>query len=73
MSPAELEAALRQIGAERYHNLHPFHRRLHSGRCSIDEVRAWALNRYCYQRIVPLKDAAILTRMDDTVLRRIWR
>lgn len=73
LTPDELEAALRGIGAERYHNLHPFHRRLHSGRCSIDEVRAWALNRYCYQRIVPLKDSAILSRMDDTVLRRIWR
>lgn len=71
--PDELETALRRIGDERYHNLHPFHRRLHAGQCSIDEVRAWALNRYCYQRIVPLKDAAILSRMDDTVLRRIWR
>lgn len=73
LMPDELETALRRIGDERYHNLHPFHRRLHAGQCSIDEVRAWALNRYCYQRIVPLKDAAILSRMDDTVLRRIWR
>ena len=73
MSPDELEAALRQIGPERYHNLHPFHQRLHGGQCTIDEVRAWALNRYCYQRIVPLKDATILARMDDVVLRRIWR
>ena len=69
----ELEAALRQIGEERYHHLHPFHQRLHSGQCSKDEVRAWALNRYCYQRIVPLKDSAILARMDDVLLRRIWR
>ncbi len=28
MTPDELEAALRRIGAERYHNLHPFHRKL---------------------------------------------
>lgn len=73
LAPDALEAALRRIGQERYHHLHPFHRRLHSGQCGIDEVRAWALNRYCYQRIVPLKDAAILSRMDDTMLRRIWR
>lgn len=73
MSPDELEAALRGVGAERYHNLHPFHRRLHGGGCDIDQVRAWALNRYCYQRIIPLKDAAILARMDDTELRRVWR
>ncbi|MEM9781864.1 MAG: pyrroloquinoline-quinone synthase PqqC [Pseudomonadota bacterium] len=73
LGPDALEAALRAIGEERYHHLHPFHRRLHSGGCSIDEVRAWALNRFCYQRVVPLKDSAILARMDDTVLRRIWR
>ena len=73
LSPDALESALRDIGRERYHNRHPFHAMLHSGRCSIDQVRAWALNRYCYQRIVPLKDAAILARMDDTELRREWR
>ena len=72
-TPDELEAALRKIGEERYHHLHPFHQRLHSGGATLDEVRAWALNRYCYQRIIPLKDAAILARMDSTELRRIWR
>jgi coenzyme PQQ biosynthesis protein C len=73
LSPDALEAALRAIGEERYHDRHPFHRRLHEGRCSIDEVRAWALNRFCYQRVIPLKDAAILARMESTELRRIWR
>jgi pyrroloquinoline-quinone synthase/pyrroloquinoline quinone biosynthesis protein D len=68
-----LEAALRGVLEERYHHLHPFHRMLHEGRCTKDQVRAWALNRYCYQRIIPLKDAAILARMDDTGLRRVWR
>jgi len=72
-SPAEMEAALRRIGAERYHHLHPFHRRLHGGACTIDEVRAWALNRYCYQRIVPIKDATLLARLDDVEMRREWR
>ncbi len=73
LAPAMLESALRTIGAERYHIHHPFHVRLHSGACTLDEVRAWALNRYCYQRIIPLKDATILARMDDTGLRRVWR
>jgi coenzyme PQQ biosynthesis protein C len=73
MTPDELEAALRHIGETRYHHLHPFHEMLHTGKCTKDQVRAWALNRYCYQRIIPLKDAALLARMDDTVLRRIWR
>lgn len=72
-TPDEMEAALRQIGAERYHNLHPFHDLLHSGGCTRDQVRAWALNRYCYQRIIPTKDATLLARLDDVEMRREWR
>ncbi|MEM9370548.1 MAG: pyrroloquinoline-quinone synthase PqqC [Pseudomonadota bacterium] len=73
LTPDALETALRRIGETRYHHLHPFHKRLHSGGCSIDEVRAWALNRYCYQRIIPHKDSIILSRLESTELRRIWR
>src|SRR6202022_3189549 len=61
----ELEARLRQTGAERYHSLHRFHHRLHHGRCRYEEVQAWALNRYYYQAMIPIKDATILTRMQD--------
>lgn len=73
LSPEELEAALRQIGAERYHNLHPFHRLLHGGKLTRGQVQAWALNRYYYQSRIPLKDAALLSRAEDPELRRIWR
>lgn len=72
-SPGELEAELREIGARRYHNLHPFHGLLHGGRLTRDQVRAWALNRYFYQATIPVKDATILARMDEPGLRRIWR
>lgn len=73
MSGDELEVRLRQVGAERYHHLHRFHRRLHTGQCTYEEVRAWALNRYCYQATIPIKDATVLTRMDDAADRRHWR
>jgi coenzyme PQQ biosynthesis protein C len=73
IAPEKLEAALRQIGEARYHNLHPFHRRLHGGQCSRGEVQAWALNRYFYQAMIPIKDATILSRMEDPPLRREWR
>ncbi|WP_207486041.1 pyrroloquinoline-quinone synthase PqqC [Arenibaculum pallidiluteum] len=73
MTPDEFEAALRAIGAERYHNLHPFHRLLHAGKCTRDQVRAWALNRYYYQSRIPMKDAALMSRCEDAELRRIWR
>lgn len=73
LSPEDLEKQLRAIGASRYHNLHPFHKKLHAGELTIDQVRAWALNRYCYQAAIPIKDAVILSRMQDAGLRRIWR
>jgi pyrroloquinoline-quinone synthase len=71
-SADQLEAALREIGAERYHILHPFHRLLHTGRLSRGQVQAWALNRYYYQSRIPMKDAALLSRCADRELRREW-
>jgi coenzyme PQQ biosynthesis protein C len=72
-SPTALEDRLRAIGAEQYHHRHPFHRRLHSGACSKGEVQAWALNRFYYQARIPLKDAALIARCEDSEVRRIWR
>jgi pyrroloquinoline-quinone synthase len=73
LTPDALEAALRAIGAERYHNLHPFHRLLHGGKLTLGQVQAWALNRYYYQRQIPIKDAFVLTRLPTPELRRLWR
>jgi len=73
LTPAELEARLREIGAERYHSRHPFHRMLHTGQCSKGQVQAWALNRYYYQAMIPLKDASLIGRCEDPALRREWR
>jgi pyrroloquinoline-quinone synthase len=73
MSPTELVDALRAIGAERYHNLHPFHRLLHDGKLSRQQVQAWALNRYYYQASIPIKDATLLARLPTADLRREWR
>ena len=73
LSPEQLERRLRDIGAERYHHLHPFHRMLHEGRCTKGQVQAWALNRYHYQSIIPIKDAHLIARSTDRELRRAWR
>ncbi len=73
MSPEDLEARLRGIGAERYHDKHPFHKRLHGGRLGKGQVQAWVLNRYCYQSAIPRKDAALISRVHDVDLRREWR
>ena len=60
LSRAEFHERLRRIGAERYHDRHPFHARLHGGECSPDEVRAWVVNRWQYQSRIPMKDAAFM-------------
>ncbi len=73
LTPAALEARLRKIGAKRYHINHPFHRMLHTGQCSKGQVQAWALNRYYYQAMIPLKDASLIGRCEDQDLRREWR
>ena len=73
LSAEELESRLRDIGARRYHRLHPFHKLLHGGACDKGQVQAWALNRYYYQSIIPMKDAAILARSSDSEFRRAWR
>jgi len=72
-STTAFQARLMQIGAERYHDKHPFHQRLHSGGCSLDQVRAWVINRYHYQNSIPMKDAAFLSRCTNQEFRRIWR
>src|SRR6266851_202383 len=73
LSPENLEAKLRDIGARRYHRLHPFHQLLHGGKCSKAQVQAWALNRYYYQAMIPVKDASLIARCDDAGIRREWR
>jgi pyrroloquinoline-quinone synthase len=72
MSPDALEVALRAVGPQRYHDLHPFHDLLHGGRLDKGQVQAWALNRYVYQAAIPLKDASLMGRCDDRELRRQW-
>ena len=72
-SREEFLARIRRIGEERYHSLHPFHRLLHGGKLDRGQVQAWVLNRFYYQARIPLKDAALLSRMEDPALRRSWR
>ncbi len=73
LAPDQLEAALRDIGARRYHRLHPFHELLHGGKCTKGQVQAWAVNRYYYQAMIPIKDASLIARCEDSAVRREWR
>ncbi len=71
-SPAALEARLRQIGVERYHNNHAFHVLMREGKLDKGQIQAWALNRYLYQSRIPIKDSALMARLIDPDLRRLW-
>jgi pyrroloquinoline-quinone synthase len=73
LSLDELRAALRAVGEERYHHKHPFHLMMHEGRLSRGQLQAWALNRYYYQSVIPIKDSIILSRGLDPAFRRAWR
>lgn len=70
--PATFEARLRAVGAERYHDKHPFNLRMHEGALSREEIQTWVRNRYCYQTRIPVKDSAILAKADDPAFRREW-
>ncbi len=63
---------LRDVGMTRYHDKHPFHVRMNAGALDAEQIRGWIANRYCYQRSIPIKDAAILANLPSRELRRLW-
>jgi pyrroloquinoline-quinone synthase len=73
LSHGELRARMREIGEQRYHHCHPFHLLMHEGGLTRRQLQAWALNRFCYQSSIPVKDAIILSRSDDAGFRLAWR
>jgi len=72
MPPEALVERLRAEGARRYHDLHPFNVRMHAGGLSKDELRRWVENRFYYQTRIPIKDALIVSKSDDSAFRRVW-
>jgi pyrroloquinoline-quinone synthase len=71
LSPAELEDALRSFSGS-YYVEHPFHRLMYAGQLSQRQFQGWVANRLAYQRVVPRKDAAILSNCPDPEVRREW-
>ena len=69
---AAFEERLRTVARERYHDRHPFNVRMHEGELSPDELRRWILNRFHYQRHIPVKDALIVAKLESSDERRMW-
>ncbi|WP_235440470.1 pyrroloquinoline-quinone synthase PqqC [Paenibacillus sp. DMB20] len=63
---------LRAVGERRYHDKHPYHIRMHEGRLSPAQLRAWIANRFYYQTNIPVKDALILAKLPSREERRRW-
>jgi pyrroloquinoline-quinone synthase len=73
-SPVPREAFVARLRAQgtRYHNLHPFHRRMDAGELTREELQRWVANRFYYQKCIPLKDAAIMANCPELEVRREW-
>jgi pyrroloquinoline-quinone synthase len=72
LSPDALIERLRREGEPRYHIYHSFHRRMNEGRLDQASIRTWIINRFAYQRVIPVKDAAILSNCPVREIRRSW-
>lgn len=72
LSDAAFLDRLRDEGARRYHDEHPFHRRMHDGTLGRADLQRWVENRYYYQTRIPIKDALILSKSEDPAFRRMW-
>jgi pyrroloquinoline-quinone synthase len=71
LAPDALEQALRSFQGS-YYVEHPFHKLMYEGKLTQRQFQGWVANRLAYQRVVPRKDAAILSNCPDADVRREW-
>jgi pyrroloquinoline-quinone synthase len=58
--------------SQRYHDQHPFHRKMNEGALTPRQIQGWAANRFYYQLNLPRKDAAIISNCPSREVRRRW-
>jgi len=71
LDPDAFVAALR-AQAPQYHDRHPFHVLMNDGQLTQRQIQGWVANRFYYQEIIPIKDAAILSNCPYPEVRRRW-
>ena len=71
-SREEFVLQLRAVGERKYHDKHPFHVRMHHGQVTEAQLRGWILNRFYYQKNIPIKDALILAKLPAREDRKKW-
>jgi pyrroloquinoline-quinone synthase len=60
------------VGANRYHDRHPYHVLMNAGELDLPSLQGWVANRFYYQIQIPIKDAAILSNCPERDIRRAW-
>jgi pyrroloquinoline-quinone synthase len=68
----EIFVAALRAQSRRYHDQHPFSRRMNEGSLSRGQIQGWVANRFYYQETIPRKDAAILANCPEREVRRRW-
>jgi pyrroloquinoline-quinone synthase len=68
----EIFVAALRAQSRRYHDQHPFSRRMNEGSLSRGQIQGWVANRFYYQETIPRKDAAILANCPEREIRRRW-
>ncbi len=63
---------LREVGQQQYHDQHPFHRMMHAGTLTREQIQCWVANRFYYQKKIPVKDALLISRCPVRQVRRHW-
>jgi pyrroloquinoline-quinone synthase len=71
LDPDAFVAALR-AQAPQYHDRHPFHVLMNTGQLNRQQIQGWVANRFYYQKIIPIKDSAILSNCPYPDVRRRW-
>src|ERR671930_210897 len=73
-APLERDAFVAALRAQapHYHDRHPFHVAMNTGQLNRQQIQAWVANRFYYQKIIPIKDAAILSNCPYPEIRRRW-
>ena len=71
-STDEFTAQLRDVGKRKYHDQHPFHHLMNTGRLNREQLQMWVANRFYYQKNIPIKDALLLSRCPVREVRRRW-
>jgi pyrroloquinoline-quinone synthase len=70
-SREEFVQRLREKGTS-YHIYHPFQVMMNEGKLNRQQMQGWVANRFYYQRVLPMKDAAVMANCPDREVRREW-